>query len=93
MIKLTNDHAAVAPLRGAFAPLRDSGGGATVVALYSTARIVVRKPARPNPLRCVWSKDAAGHLVCSWSDDSTTETYSIGGRGLSRAGAAMRMAA
>ncbi len=88
MKKLTIIHAA-------FAPLRDGGAVASVASFRAPAPTAVRKLLRPTSgrLHCIWTKDTDGHLVCAWSDASSTEDHSRSGRGMGRAGAAMPMAA
>lgn len=84
MNKLTINHAA-------FVLPRD-GSIVSVARFRTSAPAVVRKlPPRPTSggLRCIWTKDADGHLVCAWSDASTTEDHSRSRRGTSRADAAM----
>lgn len=96
MNKLTNFHAAPAPLHGggAFAaatPLRSTSLG------YAPGAA----PAKRG-LRCSWTKDAAGHLVCVWTDadaeepcalDQSNAEQNSSWRGLGRAGAALARAA
>lgn len=89
MKKLTNIHAA-------FAPPRDGGTVASVASFRAPAPAAVRKlppRATSGSLHCIWTKDRDGHLVCAWSDASSTEDHSSTWRGMSRASAAMLMAA
>jgi hypothetical protein len=82
MTKLTNIFAALAPLHGralaATAPLRR---------VVSVPRLSLSR----SPLRCNWVKDAAGHLVCAWTDGvradaSQSDDQSINRRGFGCAG-------
>lgn len=88
MNKLMHIHAAVLPLR-------DSRPPAAAGALRSAFGRKAPAPAaaRPRGLQCTWVKDAAGGLVCAWSEASPTQDQSIIRRGTSRAGAAVSMAA
>ena len=89
MNKLTNIHAA-------FAPLPDRRESPAVAPFHATSarnaspKAVVSRPG----LRRSWARDEAGYLVCSWSEASSpTQDQSIGRRGRCRAGAAISMAA
>ncbi len=87
MNKLTNIPAAFAPLRGG------SAVAAGVPFRSPSAGFAGRAPAARRGLRCSWVRDAAGHLVCSWSEPSPIPDHSISWRGLGRAAAAPRRAA
>jgi len=87
MKKLTNIHAAFAPPRGsrvlAAVPCHATSAGSV------PAKVSMSRPR----LQRRWASDAAGRLVCSWSEALPLKDQSIIRRGRSRAGAAIPMAA
>ncbi|QXX76308.1 hypothetical protein MHY1_03148 [Methylovirgula sp. HY1] len=87
MKMLTNIHAAFAPPRG-------SRMLAAAPCHATSARSVPVKASVSRPrLQRRWASDAAGHLVCAWSEASPPQDQSTIRRGRSRAGAAIFMAA
>ena len=87
MNKLTNIH-----IHAAFAPLR----GSRAVAAFHAPSVcnAQAQAAMPRPeLQCNWASDAAGRLVCSWSEASPPQDRSSVRRGPCRVGAAISLAA
>lgn len=86
-------HGAVALWKRGAAALGDGGAVAPVVAFRAPAPVAARRLPQRRALHCVWTKDAAGHLACAWSDAPPIDEHSRRWRGASRATAAMLMAA
>jgi hypothetical protein len=92
MMKLTNIHAAFAPphRNAAQAPRVGKGPVSPGVSLHAISNrhvLDTRKPHRRG-LSCSWAKDAAGHLICAWSEPSIDD-QPIRWRGFCRASVAM----
>ena len=90
MNKLTNIHT-----YAAFAPLRGSRAFAAVAPFHAPSVCNAQaQAAMPRPgLQCSWVSDAAGHLVCSWTEASPPQDRSVIRRGPCRVGAALSVAA
>lgn len=87
MNKLMNIHAAFTPLRNRSIVAAGGSFPATF------ARNAPAQAGAPRALQCSWTSDAAGHLVCSWSEPASPQDQSITRRGSGRVGAAISMAA